>query len=185
MKKILILLFIAFIISGCNKKNESPIYSIDKNILYQSSSNAYDYSYSLNTYWKTIYSDDNNKIYKNDKNNVKIGFVKNSYNNVIGTNISVSKIPKLFKNYTINNIKLNTFKENDSQIDYHNQFKFYHSIGKVEDSNYQAIFFLTDHFIPSVSGEKIANCIFIIYTEDSENTISKFINQIEQSICYE
>ena len=186
MKKIFVLIIIAFLISGCNKKKESPIYSIDKNSLYQSSANAYDYSYSLNKYWKIIYSDDNNKIYENDKNNVKIGFVKNSYNNsIIGTNISASEIPKLFKNYSINNIELNSFKENDSQIDYHDQFKFYHSTGTVKDNKYQAIFFLTDHFIPSVYGEKIANCIFVIYTDESENTISKFINRIEQSICYE
>lgn len=187
MKKY-VLIFINFMmilsIFGCTNKND--IYKTDDRIVYQSSEDAYDYSYSLNEGWYIDKQDKEITSYVNDKNEVKLSFIKIGYDNeTYGTSLESKDLPLLFSDYADKEIDFTKLREKETRTDYHGEFKFRYSKGQLEGKKYQLIYFLTDHIIPSVSGKKVANCIVATYTDEDDKNINQFIIGIENTIHYE
>lgn len=187
MKKILLFLvsgILILFIFGCSVK--SSLYEIDNEVLYQSSEEVYDYSYSLNDQWNITYSDEELVTYKNEENDVCLSFIKINYDNKkFGTVLDSKELPLLFSEHVNREIDFRKLKEEKSRTDYQSQFKFRYSRGQLNDWKYQLIYFVTDHIIPSVSGEKVANCIVITYIDEKDEVIDQFLTSIEDTIHYE
>lgn len=181
---ILSLFTISIMLAGCKKES---LYTIDNSISIESSADTYDYSYSLNDKWEIVNTQNDNYVeYVNNENEVKLTIIKTQYDNAEkGTNIESKEIPSLFKGMSFAHITFDDMQEEASRTDYHGEFKFRYSRGILNDSRYQCIYFLSDNIIPSVSGEKVANCIIATYQDETDKNIDSFLRNLEQSIHYE
>lgn len=188
MRKIILVVLcqtILLLLSGCTY-NINKLYEITSQKVISSTKEAYDYSYCLNDQWFIDYLDNELTIYKNKENDVCVSFIKIKYDNQkYGTNLESQEIPKLFINKKIRFFDFEKLQEETSRTDYHEQFKFRYSYGKIGTKKYQLIYFLSDFIIPSVEGEKVANCIAITYTEEKDKIIDQFLTSIEDTIHYE
>lgn len=181
---ILALLSMAVMFTGCSQK-KSKLYAADNKMI-QSSSVAYDYSYALNDEWNIQIDQEDIKSYSNNIDDTVISFIKLEYDNdKHGVSMQSADIPSLFDGKKINNISFDDLEETSSRTDYHNEFKFRYSKGTSRNKSYQAIYFLSDHIIPSISGEKVANCIYMEYTMQDDRQIEQFLEEIEKTIQYE
>mgnify|MGYP000052142851 CR=1 FL=1 len=187
MKKLILIVLcqiLLLLLSGCTHNNK--LYEINSQKVISSTEKAYDYSYCLNDQWFIDYLDDELTVYINKENDVSVSFIKIDYDNQkYGTNLESQEIPKLFVNKKIKSFDFNELQEDISRTDYHDQFKFRYSHGKIGTKKYQLVYFLSDYIIPSVSGEKVANCIVITYTEEKDKIIDQFLISIENTIHYE
>lgn len=77
-KYLIIFVIVSFLVLvGCQSKKDLTIYEIDSDYMYQSTEDAYDYSFALNEHWTLIKNNDNEMIFGNNKNDLKIFIVKN------------------------------------------------------------------------------------------------------------
>lgn len=185
---LIILVFISiFLLIGCQSNN--PIYEINTEYLYQSTDEAYDYSFALNEHWTLIKNNGNGMIFGNNKNDLKIFIVKNIDNldKFKQSNIQAKEYPSLiyqeFQKLDINFAKIDIDK---SKVDYENSMKFYHEYGRINEKYIQIISFISNYSIPSVSGGKAINAVAIVYDNaDDQNDIENFLMNFEQNIQYE
>ena len=189
-KYLIIFVIISFLVLvGCQSKKDLTIYEIDSDYLYQSTEDAYDYSFALNEHWTLIRNNDNGMIFGNNKNDLKIFIVKNIDNldKFKQSNIQAKEYPSLiyqeFQKLDINFAKIDIDK---SKVDYENSMKFYHEYGRINEKYIQIISFISNYSIPSVSGGKAINAVAIVYDNaDDQNDIEYFLMNFEQNIQYE
>lgn len=189
-KYLIIFVIISFLVLvGCQSKKDLTIYEIDSDYLYQSTEDAYDYSFALNEHWILIRNNDNGMIFGNNKNDLKIFIVKNIDNldKFKQSNIQAKEYPSLiyqeFQKLDINFAKIDIDK---SKVDYENSMKFYHEYGRINEKYIQIISFISNYSIPSVSGGKAINAVAIVYDNaDDQNDIENFLMNFEQNIQYE
>ncbi len=189
-KYLIIFVIISFLVLvGCQSKKDLTIYEIDSDYLYQSTEDAYDYSFALNEHWTLIRNNDNGMIFGNNKNDLKIFIVKNIDNldKFKQSNIQAKEYPSLiyqeFQKLDINFAKIDIDK---SKVDYENSMKFYHEYGRINEKYIQIISFISNYSIPSVSGGKAINAVAIVYDNaDDQNDIENFLMNFEQNIQYE
>lgn len=189
-KYLIIFVIISFLVLvGCQSKKDLTIYEIDSDYLYQSTEDAYDYSFALNEHWTLIRNNDNGMIFGNNKNDLKIFIVKNIDNldKFKQSNIQAKEYPSLiyqeFQKLDINFAKIDIDKSN---VDYENSMKFYHEYGRINEKYIQIISFISNYSIPSVSGGKAINAVAIVYDNaDDQNDIENFLMNFEQNIQYE
>lgn len=189
-KYLIIFVIISFLVLvGCQSKKDLTIYEIDSDYLYQSTEDAYDYSFALNEHWTLIRNNDNGMIFGNNKNDLKIFIVKNIDNldKLQQSNIQAKEYPSLiyqeFQKLDINFAKIDIDK---SKVDYENSMKFYHEYGRINEKYIQIISFISNYSIPSVSGGKAINAVAIVYDNaDDQNDIENFLMNFEQNIQYE
>ncbi len=189
-KYLIIFVIISFLVLvGCQSKKDLTIYEIDLDYLYQSTEDAYDYSFALNEHWTLIRNNDNGMIFGNNKNDLKIFIVKNIDNldKLQQSNIQAKEYPSLiyqeFQKLDINFAKIDIDK---SKVDYENSMKFYHEYGRINEKYIQIISFISNYSIPSVSGGKAINAVAIVYDNaDDQNDIENFLMNFEQNIQYE
>ncbi len=181
---ILLLILISSFLSGCK---QNSLYTINDSMVIESSKNAYDYSYSFNDNWSIETTQNDNYVkYINNENEVEVTIIKIRYNNAEkGTEIESKELPFLFKDKKIADITFKDMNEKIGKTDYHGEFKFRYSRGIISNNKYQCIYFLSDNTIPSVHGEKVANCIVITYQNEKDKNIETFLQNIEESIHYE
>ena len=189
-KYLIIFVIISFLVLvGCQSKKDLTIYEIDSDYLYQSTEDAYDYSFALNEHWTLIRNNDNGMLFGNNKNDLKIFIVKNIDNldKFKQSNIQAKEYPSLiyqeFQKLDINFAKIDIDK---SKVDYENSMKFYHEYGRINEKYIQIISFISNYSIPSVSGGKAINAVAIVYDNaDDQNDIENFLMNFEQNIQYE
>lgn len=189
-KYLIIFVIISFLVLvGCQSKKDLTIYEIDSDYLYQSTEDAYDYSFALNEHWTLIRNNYNGMIFGNNKNDLKIFIVKNIDNldKFKQSNIQAKEYPSLiyqeFQKLDINFAKIDIDK---SKVDYENSMKFYHEYGRINEKYIQIISFISNYSIPSVSGGKAINAVAIVYDNaDDQNDIENFLMNFEQNIQYE
>ena len=189
-KYLIIFVIISFLVLvGCQSKKDLTIYEMDSDYLYQSTEDAYDYSFALNEHWTLIRNNDNGMIFGNNKNDLKIFIVKNIDNldKFKQSNIQAKEYPSLiyqeFQKLDINFAKIDIDK---SKVDYENSMKFYHEYGRINEKYIQIISFISNYSIPSVSGGKAINAVAIVYDNaDDQNDIENFLMNFEQNIQYE
>ena len=189
-KGILLIIFVLVIgtlVSGCQKK-ESPLYIVENNYQIDSTQNAYDYRFSLNSYW---YCDQDNSVinddcykYINNENSDAIYVFKNR--SCEEEDIQLMDLPNyMHDQFSIMNINHSQIKPEKVRKEYYNEFKFLHEYGEYDQMHYQAIYFYSDYSIPSVTGKKVINCILVLYDETSKQTIQDFMINLEKSIKYD
>lgn len=189
-KYLIIFVIVSFLVLvGCQSKKDLTIYEIDSDYMYQSTEDAYDYSFALNEHWTLIKNNDNEMIFGNNKNDLKIFIVKNIDNldKFQQSNIQAKEYPSLiyheFQKLDINFAKIDIDK---SKVDYENSMKFYHEYGRINEKYIQIISFISNYSIPSVSGGKAINAVAIVYENaDDQNDIENFLMNFEQNIQYE
>lgn len=189
-KYLIIFVIVSFLVLvGCQSKKDLTIYEIDSDYMYQSTEDAYDYSFALNEHWTLIKNNDNEMIFGNNKNDLKIFIVKNIDNldKFKQSNIQAKEYPSLiyqeFQKLDINFAKIDIDK---SKVDYENSMKFYHEYGRINEKYIQIISFISNYSIPSVSGGKAINAVAIVYDNaDDQNDIENFLMNFEQNIQYE
>lgn len=189
-KYLIIFVIVSFLVLvGCQSKKDLTIYEIDSDYLYQSTEDAYDYSFALNEHWTLIKNNGNGMIFGNNKNDLKIFIVKNTENldKLQQSNVQAKEYPSLvyheFQKVDINFDKIDIDK---SKVDYENSMKFYHEYGRINEKYIQIISFISNYSIPSVSGGKAINAVAIVYDNaDDQNDIENFLMNFEQNIQYE
>lgn len=173
---------LSLLLIGCQSKTDNKPQPSQDNTYY-SSQDGLDYIFKVDDSWKVLKTE---PYYHFTKDDMNLYVLKRDIDNQKYSMGTQSKIyPQLFIDYEFENIKFEQLKVESSQTDYIDELKFKYNIGRYNEHKYQAIYFLSENVVPSVSGKVVANCMLITYQDTSDTKVRDEINSLEKSIYYE
>lgn len=188
-KHLITLLLFSIFFSGCNKKVEETITPNYKK--FSSTDAAIDYSFEIDTNkWNLVENKENNEIelIKFKKDDYDLLFMKNlEISSESSVKKQVKEIPPLMTNTLKKaNIEPTQLIVNESYNDYVDNQVYLHNIGIYKNKNYQALFFESSHFLPSISGKIVPNCIICFYdNEKDKKIITQELKNIQNQMIFE